>query len=48
MPTMKLANKKSVLVLASLSAVLAAASDGAYWWQTGRFLHTTDVAYVGV
>jgi multidrug resistance efflux pump len=33
---MKLACKKSVLVLAALSAVLAAASYGAYWWQTGR------------
>ena len=44
---MKLASKKSVLVLAALSAVLAAASYGAYWWQTGRFLQTTDDAYVG-
>lgn len=44
---MKLASKKSVLVLAALSAVLAAASYGAYWWHTGRFLQTTDDAYVG-
>lgn len=44
---MKLASKKSVLVTAALSAVLAAASYGAYWWQTGRFLQTTDDAYVG-
>lgn len=44
---MKLASKKKRPRLAALSAVLAAASYGAYWWQTGRFLQTTDDAYVG-
>ncbi len=28
-------------------AALAAASYGAYWWHTGRFMQTTDDAYVG-
>ncbi len=42
------ASKKSVLVLAALgAAALAAASYGAYWWHTGRFMQTTDDAYVG-
>lgn len=42
------ASKKSVLVLAALGvAALAAASYGAYWWHTGRFMQTTDDAYVG-
>ncbi|UMX65589.1 HlyD family secretion protein [Klebsiella pneumoniae] len=40
--------RKSVLVLAALgAAALAAASYGAYWWHTGRFMQTTDDAYVG-
>lgn len=29
------------------AAALAAASYGAYWWHTGRFMQTTDDAYVG-
>lgn len=42
------ASKKSILVLAALGvAALAAASYGAYWWHTGRFMQTTDDAYVG-
>ena len=42
------ASKKSAFVLAALAvAALAAASYGAYWWHTGRFIQTTDDAYVG-
>ncbi len=42
------ASKKNILVLAALgAAALAAASYGAYWWHTGRFMQTTDDAYVG-
>lgn len=41
-------SKKNILVLAALgAAALAAASYGAYWWHTGRFMQTTDDAYVG-
>ena len=41
-------SKKNTLVLAALgAAALAAASYGAYWWHTGRFIQTTDDAYVG-
>lgn len=41
-------SKKNTLVLAALgAAALAAASYGAYWWHTGRFMQTTDDAYVG-
>nr|VUD32544.1 multidrug resistance secretion protein [Raoultella sp. NCTC 9187] len=42
------ASKKRALVLAAVGvALLAAASYGAYWWHTGRFMQTTDDAYVG-
>lgn len=42
------ASKKNILVLAALgAAALAATSYGAYWWHTGRFMQTTDDAYVG-
>ncbi len=42
------ASKKSAFVPAALGvAALAAASYGAYWWHTGRFIQTTDDAYVG-
>lgn len=41
-------SKKNILVLAALgAAAAAAASYGAYWWHTGRFMQTTDDAYVG-
>ncbi len=41
-------SKKNILVLAALgAAALAAASYGVYWWHTGRFMQTTDDAYVG-
>lgn len=41
-------NKKKVLTLTILSAVLlAVAAYGVYWWQTGRFIQSTDDAYVG-
>lgn len=41
-------SKKNILVLAALgAAALAAASYGAYWWHTGRFMQTTDDVYVG-
>ncbi|WPO26519.1 biotin/lipoyl-binding protein [Raoultella ornithinolytica] len=41
-------SKRRVLVLATLAvAALAAASYGAYWWHSGRFMQTTDDAYVG-
>lgn len=42
------ASKRRALVLATLAvAALAAASYGAYWWHNGRFMQTTDDAYVG-
>ena len=42
------ASKRRALVLATLAvAALAAASYGAYWWHSGRFMQTTDDAYVG-
>ena len=48
MPAMNPTSKKNILVLAALgAAALAAASYGAYWWHTGRFMQTTDDAYVG-
>ncbi len=41
-------SKKSLLTLTALGvAALAAASYGAYWWHSGRFMQTTDDAYVG-
>ncbi len=39
-------SKKNILVLAA-GLPPAAASYGAYWWHTGRFMQTTDDAYVG-
>lgn len=42
------ASKRRALVLATLAvAALATASYGAYWWHSGRFMQTTDDAYVG-
>ena len=29
------------------AAVLAAAGYGAWWWQSGRFIQSTDDAYIG-
>ncbi|SCC33808.1 HlyD family secretion protein [Kosakonia oryziphila] len=45
---MTLNKKKKMLVsIALTSGLLAAASYGVYWWQTGRFIQSTDDAYVG-
>lgn len=40
-------SKKNILVGGLGAAATAAASYGAYWWHTGRFMQTTDDAYVG-
>lgn len=41
-------SKKNILVWRPRGLPpLAAASYGAYWWHTGRFMQTTDDAYVG-
>lgn len=48
MPAMNPTSKKNILVTAATgAAATAAASYGAYWWHTGRFMQTTDDAYVG-
>lgn len=39
--------KKTLLLTLLASALLAAAGYGAYWWQTGRFMQSTDDAYIG-
>lgn len=45
---MTLSNKKKALTLLLLAAALvAAAGYGVYWWQSGRFIQSTDDAYVG-
>lgn len=45
---MTLNKKKKTLVLVALIAgLLAGASYGVYWWQRGRFIQSTDDAYVG-
>lgn len=41
------AAKKVALVLAALVALGGGAWYGAYWWTTGRYLVSTDDAYVG-
>jgi len=41
------ARKKIALVLAALLALGAAGWYGDYWWTTGRYLVSTDDAYVG-
>ena len=39
--------KKGALVLAGVAGVFGAADYGRYYWTTGRYLVTTDDAYVG-
>ncbi|ACL62210.1 HlyD family secretion protein [Methylobacterium nodulans] len=39
--------KRRLIPLAALAALLGAGLYGRYWWETGRFLETTDDAYVG-
>ncbi|WP_395490225.1 HlyD family secretion protein [Cedecea davisae] len=42
------ASKKKMLTLAVLgAAILAAAGYGAHWWHAGRYMQSTDDAYVG-
>jgi membrane fusion protein, multidrug efflux system len=41
------AAKKLALVLVALLALVAAGWYGEYWWTTGRYLVSTDDAYVG-
>jgi len=39
--------QRPVIVLALCASVLAIGGYGFYWWQSGRFMQTTDDAYVG-
>jgi membrane fusion protein, multidrug efflux system len=39
--------KRPALAALGLAALLGAADYGDYWWKTGRFIETTDDAYVG-
>ena len=38
--------KKTIIISAALVALAVAAGGGAYWWQVGRFIESTDNAYV--
>ncbi|AIR59376.1 HlyD family secretion protein [Cedecea neteri] len=45
---MNAAHKKKLITLTVLgAAVLAAAGYGAWWWHSGRFIQSTDDAYIG-
>lgn len=45
---MTAAHKKKLITLTVLgAAVLAAAGYGAWWWHSGRFIQSTDDAYIG-
>ncbi|TDT60881.1 membrane fusion protein (multidrug efflux system) [Enterobacter sp. AG5470] len=39
--------KKALMLLFITTALLATAGYGAYWWHSGRFMQSTDDAYVG-
>jgi len=43
----KASKQRLLLAGAGIAALIAAASFGADWWQVGRFIQTTDDAYVG-
>jgi membrane fusion protein (multidrug efflux system) len=40
-------SRRTVLTAASLVAAILAAAYGTYWWNVGRWMQTTDDAYVG-
>jgi membrane fusion protein (multidrug efflux system) len=40
-------NRRTLLMAASAIAVVLAVSYGIYWWNIGRWMQTTDDAYVG-
>lgn len=45
---MTLSNKKKGLILLSVSAaVILALGYGTWWWQNGRYIESTDDAYIG-
>lgn len=45
---MNAAHKKKLITLTVLgAAVLAAAGYGTWWWHSGRFIQSTDDAYIG-
>ena len=43
----RLTFKQRILVVLAGVAVLAIFAYGYYWWTVGRFIQTTDDAYVG-
>ena len=40
-------NRRTVLMAASLAAAILVVAYGTYWWNVGRWMQTTDDAYVG-
>ncbi|MDO6406817.1 HlyD family secretion protein [Pantoea phytobeneficialis] len=40
-------NRRKVIPLVAVAAVVLAAGYGLWWWQSGRFVESTDDAYVG-
>jgi membrane fusion protein, multidrug efflux system len=45
-PTRRL-SRRTALMAASLAAAILVAAYGTYWWNVGRWMQTTDDAYVG-
>lgn len=45
-PTLMQRHRRTLVVTASVAALLGIALFGSYWWKTGQFLEETDDAYV--
>jgi membrane fusion protein (multidrug efflux system) len=46
-PTTRVSRKRALLAAAGLAVLLAGANHARQWWTNGRFMETTDDAYVG-